>query len=315
MRLFLLSLAGALLLLSGCAKERKSVMVDPALLPLVPADTITMGGVRVEALQKTDTWKRLNQSPEWTQTMDEFTKQVGFDPRTDLLDILWTSNGKESLTLVRNRVSQMNIEPMVRREGIQRLSYKGYPLLGDEEQAALFLNPSTAVVGRTQRLREVIDARDGSKGGVSEALLARLASIPAETEVWAIATAASISNLPASSVSSSGLAGNVMANLPRLLSTMQNVTLSLDLDNGLSATAVANCTSDEGARQLQGALKGFAGFARLSLPAEHHDLLPILDSLEVRQKDSAATVYFRADLNALERLQAAAQASKGIKAD
>jgi len=273
-------------------------MLDPALLPLIPADSVSLGGIRVDALQKTETWARLANTPQWTRLMDEFTKDVGFDPRKDLMEVLWASNGKESLYFIRNKFSQMNIEPTTRREGFKRLAYKGYPMLGDEEFAALFMNASTIVAGRTQRLREIIDARDGSKGSISKELLAKAETIPAVAHVWAVAVPSALP-LP-----KGGDSNNMLANLPRLLTGVQYLTLALDLSKGLNAQLVAHCNDDQAAKQVQNSIKGLAGFARIGLPEKQKsDLLPLLDSIEVQLNGKTVTTKFAADLATLERFQ------------
>jgi hypothetical protein len=293
-------LLAPLLLLAACPSPRTSVMLDPALLPLIPADTVSLGGVRVDALQKTETWKRLAASPQWTRLMDNFTKEVGFDPRKDLLEILWASNGKESLFFIRNRFSQMNIEPLVRREGYQRLAYKGYPMLGDEEFAALFMNASTAIVGRTARLRQIIDQRDGGPATLSKDLLAKAETIPATTHLWVVANPSALPLLGTVEPSS-----NLAANLPRLLQGVHYLTVALDLTNGLQTQAAIDCKDDASARQWQNSVKGLAGIARLTLPeAQRNAMLPLLDSIEVQLQGNTAITRFGIDLATLDRLQA-----------
>lgn len=293
-------LLAPLLLLAACPSPRTSVMLDRALLPLIPADTVSLGGVRVDALQKTETWKRLAASPQWTRLMDNFTKEVGFDPRKDLMEILWASNGKESLFFIRNRFSQMNIEPLVRREGYQRLAYKGYPMLGDDEFAALFMNASTAVVGRTARLRQIIDQRDAGPANLSKDLMARTETIPASSHLWLVAPPSALPFLPAAADSP-----NVAANLPRLLDGVRLLTVALDLTNGLQTRATVECKQEQNARQWQNSVKGIAGIARLTLPeAQKNALLPLLDSVEVQLQGTTATTQLGIDLATLERLQA-----------
>jgi len=288
------------LLLASCSSQRTSVMLDPALLPLIPSDTVSLGGIRFDAFQKTETWKRLAASPQWTRQMDEFTKEVGFDPRKDLMEILWASNGKESLFFVRNRFSQMNIEPMVRREGFQRLAYKGYPLLGDDEYAALFMNASTAVVGRTARLRQIIDSRDAGPGNLSKDLMEKAETIPAKAHLWMVATPSALPKFEADQAGTS----NMLANLPRLLNGVQFLTVALDMTSGVDAQAVAYCVDDQCAKQWQNTIKGLAGIARITLPeAQRTQMLPLLDSVEVQVNGTMTTTKFKADLATLEQLQ------------
>lgn len=293
-------LLAPVLFLAACSSQRTSVMLDPALLPLIPSDTISLGGIRFDAFQKTETWKRLAASPQWSRQMDEFTKEVGFDPRKDLLEVIWASDGKESLFFIRNRFSQMNIEPLVRREGFQRLAYKGYPLLGDEDFAALFMNASTAVVGRTARLRKIIDDRDAGPGNVSKELLAKAETIPAGAHLWMVATPSALPKLEADRAGTS----NMLANLPRLLNGVQYLTVALDMANGVDAQAVAYCVDDQCAKQWQNTIKGLAGIARITLPeAQRTQMLPLLDSIEVQVNGTTASTKFKLDLAGLEQLQ------------
>jgi hypothetical protein len=77
----------------------------------------------------------------------------------------------------------MGLEPRVSREGAQRLGYKGYTMLGDEQMAVLFLNPTTAVAAPAPALRHIIDNRDKSTG-IPTWLQAKINTIPSTNQVW-----------------------------------------------------------------------------------------------------------------------------------
>src|SRR5687768_13198986 len=110
--MIVLLLAGA-----GCSRERASVAVDAALLTQVPGDTIALGAMRVKALRQTAAWKRLLEEPGVNAQMDKLAAETSFDPRKDLWEILWSTNGKDTLVYARGEFAPMGLEPKVERDG------------------------------------------------------------------------------------------------------------------------------------------------------------------------------------------------------
>jgi hypothetical protein len=85
--------------------------------------------------------------------------------------------------MLRGKFADMGLEPRVSREGAQRLGYKGYTMIGDEQMSVLFLNPTTAVASSTQGLRQIIDNRDKTTG-IPAWLQAKIDTIPSTNQVW-----------------------------------------------------------------------------------------------------------------------------------
>src|SRR5215212_2528782 len=114
-----------LLLAAGWSRERAAVAVDAALLTQVPGDTIALGAMRVKALRQTAAWKRLLEQPGVNAQLDKLAAETSFDARKDLWEILWSTNGKETLVYARGEFAPMGLEPRIEREGVQRMNYKG----------------------------------------------------------------------------------------------------------------------------------------------------------------------------------------------
>src|SRR5712691_3920812 len=128
MRRFLVLLA---LVLSACrAKPAGGVKVDPALVTLVPADTVLLVGTRVEALEKTPVYQKYLADRQVLQ-IEDFAMQTGIDPRKDLRELLFVSNGKQGVLLGRGKFANQ-AEPHV---------------IGNAQTAVAFINSSTAAVG------------------------------------------------------------------------------------------------------------------------------------------------------------------------
>ena len=304
--LFRWPLIVVLLAAAGCSRERVSVAVDAALLTLVPGDTIALGAMRVKALRGTAAWKKLLEQPGVNAQLDKLASETSFDPRKDLWEMLWSTNGKESLVYARGEFAQMGLEPKIAREGVQRMSYKGSMLLGNEESAVWFVNSSTGVFGRTAKIRELIDSRDTGKPGTSAALRARIDAFPPSAHFWAVADAAALPKLPAMEGGpQGGMAMNLMQNLPKLMQSVKLVTMHMSFMDGIAMETTAYCDSETGARQVYDSLGGIVGLARIALPEKQRTMfLPLLDAVEVTQKQTETALRARLTVQQLENIQA-----------
>jgi hypothetical protein len=263
----------AVLIASACASKPPAmeVKVDAALKTLVPADTVLMAGARVEALLKTPLFQQYVadlQVPPAT----EFTRRTGIDPRKDLWELLFISNGHDGVLLGRGRFADQ--EQLKPQGGEQRFVYKGYSLLGDERAAVLFISPSTAALGAVPALHALVDQSAKSKGPPAP-LAALLKEIPPSTQLWAAYTGGPV-KLPFNENSN-------LANLNRLLKDAQTGTAYFDLSTGLKATAEATFSSVPAAQQAHDALQALISFGRLSLRSGQADLAAALDRIQVTQ--------------------------------
>lgn len=304
--LFRLSLVFALLVAGGCSRQRTSVAVDAALLTQVPSDTVALGAMRVKALRKTAAWQKLLAQPGVNARFDRLAEETSFDPRKDLWEVLWSTDGKDTLVYARGEFAPMGLEPKIEHEGIQRMNYKGSMLLGNEENAVWFVNSSTGVYGRTERLRRMIDDRGVAKAGPSEALREQINGLPPDSHFWMVADATALPKWTAPAEGGEGAARNLMANLPKLLQSVRMVTMHASLTDGVALELAAACSDEAGARQVHDSLRGLLGLARFGMPPEQRAaLLPVLDGVDVTQKQTVATLKARMTTGQLEAIQAA----------
>ena len=276
------------LILAACAvvscrgPAQNGASVDPALATLVPADTAILVGARLDKLRETPTYqKHFSTIP--LPRLDEFTKETGLDPRKDIWEVLFASNGSQSgVLMVRGKFATGELEPRLQREGATRTQYKGYGLFGDERNAMFFMNSSTALAGSTPVLKTIIDNRDRSGGRIPAALQPLVNSVPAHAQFWAVFTGSAV-KLPFSDDSTLG-------NLNQFIRSIDNGRFSADLRNGLQFQATGNCNNDAGAKQIHDALKGLIGLARLSTPESRSELLRVYDGIEVKQDGRTVNV-------------------------
>jgi hypothetical protein len=283
MRKLLIVVVSVALFLAGCKSKQgaRPLYIDPALMTLVPTDTIMLAGVRMDELQKTALYQKHFASRE-LPAVDDLVKKTGIDPRKDLWQVLVASTGKHTVIMARGKFSEMGMEPRIHIEGAERIPYKGTQLIGRTEGAIAFLNPTTAIAGKVDALMYIIDHRDETT--VSPELKESLAMIPNGVQLWMVALGgqkASALGIP--------LEGN-LANLGRIYSSLQRMMLSADLSRELHIQGRGIAATDQDANQLATALKGIIGLGRLNTPTDRNDLLRVYDAIKVEQKQRDVTL-------------------------
>ena len=81
-------------------KDVPGPRVDPTLLSLIPGDAVTLSGVRLEEMQKTPIFQKVEKLPV-LGFVDEFAKQTQIDPRKNLWELLYIGDGKHSAIAAR----------------------------------------------------------------------------------------------------------------------------------------------------------------------------------------------------------------------
>jgi hypothetical protein len=269
----------ALALLTACThKPPVGPKIDPALATLVPADTTMLVGTRLEALARTPVYQKYFANRKFPQ-VEEFAKQTGIDPTKDLWELLFVSNGKDSVLLGRGRFAN-EMEPQLPATHGKRFNYKGYNFVGDENAALLYLSGSTAALGPTASLRNLLDQR-GKSDGAPANMAALMKDIPSDAQFWAVYAGGAIDlKLP----------GN-LGNVGKMMSSVESGSLYFDLRAGLNGVAQGQSTTDQGAEELQGALKAFIGLGRLNTPANQKELQSAWDGLRVTNQDRRVKLY------------------------
>jgi hypothetical protein len=282
------SVAACCIALAACGRSTPTVVrVDPALATLIPSDTAILVGAKLEKLRETEVYRKHFSESSFPR-LDEFARDTGLDPRKDIWDVLFCSNGSDNgVLMARGKFPQSELEPKLEKDGATRTNYKGYSLFGNEQTGVFFMNASTALAGSTSMLKHIIDNRDRSSGGIPEPLRPLVDSVPADAQVWAVFNATGI-NLPFTGKGTAAI-------IEQLLKSVQNGRFSADLRTGFAFTASGNCTSAESAKQIHDLAKAAIGFGRLSTPGNQPDLLKVYDAIKVEQQNN--TVNISADVS------------------
>jgi len=277
----LLTVVLAITGLASCVRTPPGPKIDPALASLIPPDTTLLAGARLDKLQETSIYKK-NLANRPVPLIDDFPKQIGLQvKRKDLWELLLISDGKQSVVLGRGKFAD-EAEPRIERPGAQRFAYKGFNLVGDEREAVLLLSPSVIGVGPTAALRSLIDNKGKSSGPPSN-LADQLKEMPAEAIFWAV-YGGGVTKLPFD-------APGDMANVNKIIASIQSGSIYLDLRAGVNGLAMGNCGSDQDAKGLYDALRGLTGLARLAIPKDKPEAGRLLDGLRVTQDSHKVSLH------------------------
>ena len=269
------------LTLTGCVSTPPGPKIDPALVGLIPPDTILLAGARLDQLQKTAIYQK-HLANRAVPLLDDFPKQIGLQVRReDLWELLLISDGKQSVVLGRGKFAN-EAEPRIERPGATRFGYKGYTLVGDEREAVLLVSPTVIGLGPTPALRSLIDNK-GKTNGPPSSLADQLKQMPAEAVFWAV-YGGGVKSLPFN------LPGD-MANINKIIGSIQSGSLYLDLRAGVKGLATGTCGSEQDAKSLYDALRALASLGRMAVPKDQTERARIFDGLQVTQESRKVNIH------------------------
>ena len=288
---------------AGCSRApRTPVSIDPDLVALVPGDTVTLAGLRLEALRATPLWQK------WVAAkpvapLDELARDTGLDLRKDVSEVLLASNGKDGVVLARGKFQRAELEANLERRGGKRMPHRGTTLVGNEDAAVAFLSSSIAVAGPAPLVRNAIDQR--GRSGAPKALLEEAKGVAADSQVWAV----SLGGLDQAAKAAPQV-GN-LANLAKFAELVERFSFGADLRSGLDATGVIVCRNEQDAQTLSDAARGIIGLARLSTPASEPDLLRVYDGIQVSLEQRTVRLHAEIAQELLDKLLAKLSAGPG----
>lgn len=169
MRIFLFpALCCALLLLPF----RSFASVDPAMLALVPPGMSLITGLDADRARSSSFGQyMLNQVRNGDNHFQQFVNETGFDPRRDLQSFVFAGGGAKGqgrfVILARGIFDAARMKAAAQSHGATVETYKGTDLFigangGNRPTGFAFLDSTTAALGDTATLKQVLDGRDNA---------------------------------------------------------------------------------------------------------------------------------------------------------
>jgi hypothetical protein len=256
---------------AACRPTPTRQRIDPALSPLLPRGTTTVIGMRLDHIRKTPAWEKLFPAS-GSLAIEELKKRTGIDIRDDLYEVVYCVGGAHRAVLMRGKftdggVANSGLEPQLRLQGAVKMPYKGFNLIGAEENAVTFFNSSVAAQGKAGALRTIIDDRE-AKDVIPVELLALVETLPPEAQVYLVSTAPVIPE--------GGIGG-----LKSLPLTLKTAKMYLDLRTGAQLRGELEGVTEDDARKLVEGWRAALGFLRLRPDENTRQMLTLIDQFRV----------------------------------
>ncbi|MEP6963036.1 MAG: hypothetical protein ABI995_13230 [Acidobacteriota bacterium] len=171
---------------------------DPQLLNLMMPDAKVLAGVQVEHAKTSPFGQFLLAQAGPIAQFDQLKAAIGFDPRTDLSEVVVGSTGaskpNQGLLAGHGTFPASRIAGMAALAGAVSEEYRGLTLLGNKPGTAgagdivgVFLNASTVVAGDRALVKAAVD-RWILPGTARGALVDRALAVSASAQAWGVAT-------------------------------------------------------------------------------------------------------------------------------
>lgn len=266
-------LSCVLVTLTSCktSLSEKGVVLSRSIEDFIPHDTVVLLGARIAKIQTTTVYQKLSTGANFRE-LDEFVKKTRLDPRKDIDEVVFASNGKDGVLIVRGRFEDTKgLEALLEKEGATRVTAGGRTILTKDGGGVVFIDKNIALVAKMPYLESAIKPQgdDNNKRNV----LHEVADLPQDRHIWGVAIGG-FAPIPLPQT------GN-LANLNRIFRSLETVTLTLDMEKGLNLDAMGQCGDEKDAKQLHDMLRALIGFGRLSTPSDKPEMLRFFDRIKV----------------------------------
>lgn len=292
------SAASLFLLLSIAPRFEAAERVDNVLAQLVPADSNSLFGARMDQLRQTPLYQKLMAQQKVPQ-LETFAKETGFDPRRDVRELLVASNDKpKSGVLLARGTFRLTPEAQAKLKDAKLIHYRGYNIYAEPNEDAGFciLDPTLAIAGHLPSLRAALDQYKAQNKTATAALLSKAAAIPQQAQIWAVSLGGA--NFIANNMPMDGSASN----FGQIFRSIENTSFQADLSNGLHGFAHGDCRTEADAKSLGDAARGLVGFGRLSVPDNQPELLRLWDGIQVEQRERSITIRANVPQELIDKL-------------
>ena len=290
-----LPLAGWLVAATLATAPGLMAAANPQLLNLVMPDAVAISGLQVQDAAASGFGQELVLKMSSMQGLDKLSQLTGFDPRTDLTEMVAASAGKQSgLLVVEGTFQPSQIENLAKLGNAQVTSYKGIDIVtlpaGEQESAEssteestetteepshpqpafAFLSASVVVAGTPTDVQAAID-RWIANTPSSSPLLDQVNEVSASNQAWVVSVGPNALE--------QAFGHQLPANAPQQLAMLQNLFTSVNgaagganfTDTDILLNGVAQIDSAEDAQAMADVLTFFKSLAQPQNPPPYFD--------------------------------------------
>lgn len=251
---------------------------NPQLLNLVMPDAVAISGLQVQDAANSAFGQQLVLKMSSMQGLDKLSELTGFDPRTDLTEIVAASAGKQSgLLVVEGSFQPSQIENLAKLGNATITSYKGIDIVtapaGQQstettehpQPSFAFLSASVVVAGTPADVQAAIDRWIANTPGTSP-LLAKIATVSQNNQAWAVSVGPDALE--------QAFGHQLPADAPQQIQALQNLFTAVNgvagganfTDSDILLSGVADIRSAEDAQAMADVLTFFKSLAKPQNP-------------------------------------------------
>lgn len=230
--------------IAAVATTKVRASADTQLLALMPPSSQILVGARFDQAAASP----LGQLISAKVPLDELKNKTGFDPRTDLREVVISPIAK--LIAARGTFPVSKIEAVISQSNHRIENYRGLPMLGDSHESVAFLDGSTVVIGSADAVHQAIDRWISHAQAPENDLMAKVAEVSATSQGWIAAT--NVSSLPSLLGPGESQETVIVRNVLNKLGTVVG-HLTLPQTGGVSVEGQLQATSPEDAQTLMDA--------------------------------------------------------------
>jgi hypothetical protein len=272
---------------------------DPALLNLVMPDAKILAGVNVATAKASPLGQYLlaRISANGATHLQKLIDLTGFDPRTDLTEILTASSADPAnpggLVLAKGTFNVSEISAAAAQSpNVQIQTYDDDPLIvttnpkTQVSHAVAFIGANIAVSGNLAQVKAALDRSSGTNS-IDPALLAAVTTLSGANDEWVVSSVSPSALLPAKAAASNGAAGFTAA-----LKNIQSFAGGVKFGTSDVASAQLTATDAPSANALASVLQFGVSLATMnaSKGAGAAELALILQNIQVSVTGATVSV-------------------------
>jgi hypothetical protein len=287
---------------------------DPALLSLMPGDAKVVGGINVVTTATSPFGQFvLSQMKDGGETFRKFVATTGFDPRTQLTEVVFSGNpvsGQRGSAIVaaRGSFNGPQIFAAAKAEGATTFQYNGVEVLRGKggDGAIAVLGSDLAIAGDEEMVKRALDQRGGSVT-LDPKIAAKANDVSSRFDAWLVSRA------PVGSFA--GAAPNPQAGAAMTSNAMQAIEQTsggVRFGNIVQISGEAITRSDKDALALVDVIRFVTGMMQM-----HREKNPdiakfatLLDSMEVKAEASTVQLSLSVPQTDIEQLMKSKRTSR-----
>ena len=301
---------------------------DSQLLNLVMPDAQVMAGINVVNAEISPLGQfllnKFSATPGNLDSLQKFIQETGFDPRTDLTEILAASNGNTAtptgLLLAKGNFSVSQFLSVLATDKTHQVStYAGATLItptdATQNHAVAFLGTNIAIVGDLASVKAAIDRSGGTNSISSTTLAAQVDTLSLSQDAWSVTIASLGALIPggAMGATQNGVATQTL----QLVKNIQSASSGIKFGGNVQFTAQAIADTPANATALSDVIKMVTGLISMGAAGSDKDIAVIaqlLQSVQVSTNGTAVNIAATIPESQLEAvINAAAAAQPQVK--